>query len=178
MPSLSHPLLTTGQLGAVLQATQILSWLLRASDGHAKYFSIQLLPRGRFPLTRLYDVMSAYPVLGDSRNQWSPFEIKPAMSSARTARKHLRHGGLCALELRGVVHRRGDVGECLVGEAGPWPVWLRWCRRRAGPGPWLGESVRAGARAPSRYCRMASRSGPGRARYSLLAAVMTQPPGS
>lgn len=116
MPSLSHPLLTTGQLGAVLQAAQILSWLLRAPDGHAKYFSIRLLPRGRFPLTRLYDVMSAYPVLGDSRNQWSPFEIKPAMSSARTARKHLRDGGLCALELRGVVHRRGDVGECLVGE--------------------------------------------------------------
>lgn len=116
MPSLSHPLLTTGQLGAVLQAAQILSWLLRAPDGHAKYFSIQLLPRGRFQLTRLYDMMSAYPVLCDSPNQWSPFEIKPAMPSARATLQHFHHGGFCALELRGVVHRRGDVGVRLVGE--------------------------------------------------------------
>jgi serine/threonine-protein kinase HipA len=34
-----------------LMAAQVLFWLLRAPDGHAKNFSIQLLPRGRFQLT-------------------------------------------------------------------------------------------------------------------------------
>lgn len=63
-----------------LMAAQVLFWLLRAPDGHAKNFSIQLLPRGRFQLAPLYDVMSVYPVLGDGPNQWSPYEIKLAMA--------------------------------------------------------------------------------------------------
>jgi len=63
-----------------LMAAQILFWLLRAPDGHAKNFSIHILPRGRFQLTRLYDVMSAYPVLGDGPHQWSSREIKLAMA--------------------------------------------------------------------------------------------------
>jgi serine/threonine-protein kinase HipA len=61
-------------------AAQVLFWLLRAPDGHAKNFSLQLLPRGRFQLTRLYDVMSAYPVLGDGPHQWSPYDITLAMA--------------------------------------------------------------------------------------------------
>jgi len=40
---------------------QIVFWLLGATDGHAKNFSIFLLPGGRFRLTPLYDVMSAQP---------------------------------------------------------------------------------------------------------------------
>jgi serine/threonine-protein kinase HipA len=63
-----------------LMTAQVLFWLLRAPDGHAKNFSIRILPRGRFQLTRLYDVMSAYPVLGNGSNQWSPREIKLAMA--------------------------------------------------------------------------------------------------
>lgn len=63
-----------------LMATQVLFWLLRAADGHAKNFSIQLLPRGRFQLTPLYDVMSVYPVLGNGPNQWSPYETRLAMA--------------------------------------------------------------------------------------------------
>ena len=38
---------------------QIAFWLLGATDGHAKNFSIFLRPGGRFELTPLYDVMSA-----------------------------------------------------------------------------------------------------------------------
>jgi len=63
-----------------LMAAQVLFWLLRAPDGHAKNFSIHILARGRFQLTPLYDVMSAYPVLGDGPNQWSPREIRLAMA--------------------------------------------------------------------------------------------------
>lgn len=40
---------------------QVLFWLLAATDGHAKNFSIQLSPGGRFRLAPLYDIMSAQP---------------------------------------------------------------------------------------------------------------------
>jgi serine/threonine-protein kinase HipA len=63
-----------------LMASQVLFWMLRAPDGHAKNFSIHLLPGGRYRLTPLYDVMSAYPVMGDGPNQWSPREFKLAMA--------------------------------------------------------------------------------------------------
>jgi serine/threonine-protein kinase HipA len=63
-----------------LMATQVLFWLLRAPDGHAKNFSLRLLPGGRFHLTKLYDVMSAYPVLGNGPNQWSEHEVSMAMA--------------------------------------------------------------------------------------------------
>ena len=41
---------------------QVLFWMLRAIDGHAKNFSLFLNPGGRFQLTPLYDVLSAWPV--------------------------------------------------------------------------------------------------------------------
>lgn len=63
-----------------LMTAQVLFWLLRAPDGHAKNFSIHLLPGGRFRLAPLYDVMSAYPVLGEEPNQWHPRELTLAMA--------------------------------------------------------------------------------------------------
>jgi serine/threonine-protein kinase HipA len=41
--------------------SQIVFWLLGATDGHAKNLSVFLLPGGRFRMTPLYDVMSAQP---------------------------------------------------------------------------------------------------------------------
>lgn len=44
--------------------TQVfLFWVLGATDGHAKNFSIFLLPNGAFQLTPAYDIISAYPIL-------------------------------------------------------------------------------------------------------------------
>ena len=63
-----------------LMASQLLFWMLRAPDGHAKNFSLHLLPGGRYRLAPLYDVMSAYPVMGDGPNQWTPRELKLAMA--------------------------------------------------------------------------------------------------
>lgn len=63
-----------------LMASQLLFWMLRAPDGHAKNFSLHLLPGGRYRLAPLYDVMSAYPVMGDGPNQWSPRALKLAMA--------------------------------------------------------------------------------------------------
>jgi serine/threonine-protein kinase HipA len=76
-----------------LMASQILFWMLRAPDGHAKNFSIQLLPgqMGRFRLTPLYDVMSALPVIGDGRNKWSWQDLKLAMALMGKNRHYLMH---------------------------------------------------------------------------------------
>lgn len=45
----------------MLFKAQIVFWLLAATDGHAKNFSIRLAPGGRFRLTPLYDILSAQP---------------------------------------------------------------------------------------------------------------------
>lgn len=60
--------------------SQILFWLLAAPDGHAKNFSIQILPQGQFKLAPLYDVMSIWPIEGPGPNQWSIHKLKLAMA--------------------------------------------------------------------------------------------------
>lgn len=44
--------------------TQIVFWLLAATDGHGKNFSIAHFPGGRYRATPIYDVLSAHPVIG------------------------------------------------------------------------------------------------------------------
>lgn len=58
--------------------SQILFWLLGAIDGHAKNFSIYLLPGGGFRMTPLYDVMSAYPLI--AKKELHTKQMKMAMS--------------------------------------------------------------------------------------------------
>lgn len=76
-----------------LMASQILFWMLRAPDGHAKNFSIQLQAgaAGRFRLAPLYDVMSAHPVIGDGPNQWAARDLKLAMALLGKNRHYLMH---------------------------------------------------------------------------------------
>lgn len=57
---------------------QIVFWLLGATDGHAKNFSIYLTPGERFNLTPFYDVLSAQPNV--DMNQIRPEEFKLAMA--------------------------------------------------------------------------------------------------
>jgi serine/threonine-protein kinase HipA len=57
---------------------QMLNWLIGATDGHAKNFSIFLGPRGRFRMAPLYDVLTAQPSL-DAR-QIAEKQMKLAMS--------------------------------------------------------------------------------------------------
>lgn len=57
---------------------QIAFWLLAATDGHAKNFSIFLSPGGRFHLTPLYDVLSIQPSF--DRHQIQRNKMKLAMS--------------------------------------------------------------------------------------------------
>lgn len=57
---------------------QVLFWLLAATDGHAKNFSLRLSPGGRFRMTPLYDIMSAQPA--HDAGQIRPNQLKLAMS--------------------------------------------------------------------------------------------------
>jgi len=41
----------------------VLFWLLGATDGHGKNFSVSLLPAGRFRMTPLYDVLTVQPTV-------------------------------------------------------------------------------------------------------------------
>ena len=59
---------------------QLVFWLLAAPDGHAKNFSLFIEAGGRFRLTPLYDVMSAWPVIGSGPNQFDSHRLKLAMS--------------------------------------------------------------------------------------------------
>jgi serine/threonine-protein kinase HipA len=44
--------------------TQILYWLLGAIDGHAKNYSVFIEPESAYVMTPLYDILSAFPILG------------------------------------------------------------------------------------------------------------------
>jgi serine/threonine-protein kinase HipA len=74
---------------ATLLRAQLLFWALAATDGHAKNFSLRLLPKGRYHLTPLYDVLSAWPVAGRRGNQVHPKKLKLAMA-VRGKNKHYR----------------------------------------------------------------------------------------
>lgn len=75
-------------LATLLQA-QLLFWMLAATDGHAKNFSIRLLAQGRFQLAPLYDVISTWPITGPKLNQLHPKKLKLAMA-LRGKSKHYR----------------------------------------------------------------------------------------
>jgi len=59
--------------------TQLLFWLLAAPDGHAKNFSVFIKAGGRYELTPLYDVLSAYPVMRTNSGPWRRKKLKMAM---------------------------------------------------------------------------------------------------
>jgi serine/threonine-protein kinase HipA len=65
---------------ATLLRAQLLFCLLAATDGHAKNFSIRILAGGRFQLTPLYDVLSAWPVIGKKAHEIPAEKVKMAMA--------------------------------------------------------------------------------------------------
>jgi serine/threonine-protein kinase HipA len=67
---------------------QVVFWLLGATDGHAKNFSLFLQPGGGFRMTPLYDVLSAEP--SRAARQIEPKQMKLAMAVGE--RRHYRVG--------------------------------------------------------------------------------------
>lgn len=94
--------------------TQILFWLLAATDGHAKNFSVHLQAEGRFRLTPVYDVLSVYPILGRGPGKLDPHDAQLAMS----VRGKSRHRKLLSIRRR---HWNETARKCGVHDgAEPW----------------------------------------------------------
>lgn len=62
---------------------QIAFWLIAATDGHAKNFSIFLFPGGRFKMTPIYDVMSAQPNFAQGRLRRNQIKLAMAVGDSR-----------------------------------------------------------------------------------------------
>ncbi len=98
---------------------QMLFWMLSATDGHAKNFSLFIRPGGRYQLTPLYDVLSAYPVLGEGPTKISPHKARLAMA-VRTKNAHWKMKDILRrhwLELgtrHGVVTADGQPAQAVI----------------------------------------------------------------
>ena len=72
----------------------VIFWLMGATDGHAKNFSVFLRPGGRFRLTPLYDVISAQPSVDSKQLLWKNFGLamsfgtKPHYKMRQIAPRH------------------------------------------------------------------------------------------
>ena len=75
---------------------QMVFWLLAATDGHAKNFSIFLERGGGYRLTPFYDVLSAWPIIGAGANQLARHKAKLAMA----LRAKSAHWGLTDIQAR------------------------------------------------------------------------------
>jgi serine/threonine-protein kinase HipA len=77
-------LLDNSETAAVDQTTFVLAqlafWLLAATDGHGKNFSLFAHAGGSYRLTPLYDVLSAWPIIGNAHNQLPFKKAKLAMA--------------------------------------------------------------------------------------------------
>ncbi|MDY0303076.1 MAG: type II toxin-antitoxin system HipA family toxin [Sphaerochaeta sp.] len=87
-------------------SSQILFYLLAAPDGHAKNFSLFIESGGRFRLTPLYDVISAYPFLGKGSAQIAEQKLTMAMSFT-TEEKHYKWNRIVSRHLIDAGRRLG-----------------------------------------------------------------------
>jgi len=111
--------------------TQIIFWVLAATDGHGKNFSIAHLPGGNYRATPVYDVLSAHPVIGKGKNQISPYQAKLAMAVRGSANyylikdvqrrhwiTHARQVGLGASAAGQLIDEVVESTESVIGEVG------------------------------------------------------------
>ncbi len=111
--------------------TQIIFWVLAATDGHGKNFSIAHFPGGGYRATPIYDVLSAHPVIGTGKNQISPHKAKLAMAVRGSTNHYLiekiqrRHWiaqaqqvGLGAVAAAQLIEEVIKATESVIGEVG------------------------------------------------------------
>lgn len=60
----------------------VLFWLMGATDGHAKNFSLALFPQGRFKLTPIYDVLTLQPAFDQKKLPHKDYKL--AMSAGNS----------------------------------------------------------------------------------------------
>lgn len=87
----------------------VVFWLLGATDGHAKNFSIFLYPGGRYRLAPLYDVISAQPSVDAGEVRQKAFRLAMAVGDSR----HYRINTIAARHFLQTARRAG-IGEQIV----------------------------------------------------------------
>ncbi|HPF73989.1 MAG: type II toxin-antitoxin system HipA family toxin [Lysobacteraceae bacterium] len=92
---------------------QIVFWLLAATDGHAKNFSIFLDAGGSYRMTPLYDVLSAYPIMGKGPNLLDPYDAKLAMAVV-SKNRHYQIRSIVPRQWVAMAKRCGVDGEQLL----------------------------------------------------------------
>jgi serine/threonine-protein kinase HipA len=102
---------------------QLAFWLLAATDGHGKNFSLRNRAGGVYSMTPLYDVLSAWPIIGHGKNQLPLEKAKLAMA-LRSKRAHYRLNEISARHWQELAQRAGVPGlwermQLFVESAGP-----------------------------------------------------------
>jgi serine/threonine-protein kinase HipA len=64
-------------------SANIIFWLLGATDGHAKNFSVFITPGGRFRMTPVYDVLTAQPSLDAGQIPRKKFKLAMSVGKNR-----------------------------------------------------------------------------------------------
>lgn len=100
---------------------QVVFWLLGATDGHAKNFSLRLASGGRFRLTPIYDVVSAQPSVDAKQIRLNKMKMAMAIGRSRhyivrtiAGRHFVETGELCGLPAKlvsDVIQEVGDTGK-------------------------------------------------------------------
>lgn len=106
--------------GRTFLLAQLAFWLLAAIDGHAKNFSVFLLPGGGYHLTPLYDVMSAWPLMDTGPHSLQYPKTRLAMA-VRSKSAHYKLGEIQPRHWKAVALRSGI----------PW-LWASMCELVAG----------------------------------------------
>jgi serine/threonine-protein kinase HipA len=111
----------------ILFKAQIVFWLLGATDGHAKNFSIRLAPGGRFRLMPLYDVVSAQPSVDAGQIKLNQMKLGMAVGANRhyvvhtiVGRHFLQTAEICGYPSKmanEVIEELGDTGKGEIDEA-------------------------------------------------------------
>ena len=70
--------------------TQLAFWLLAATDGHAKNFSVFLLRGGAYRMTPLYDVISVWPYIGVEPHKLLPYQDAKLAMALHSKSAHYR----------------------------------------------------------------------------------------
>lgn len=83
---------------------QVLFLMLAATDGHAKNFSIRIHAGGSFTLTPVYDVLSAWPIIGPGPNQLAWQKARLAMAF-RDRNAHYNPAGILRRHLLATAER-------------------------------------------------------------------------
>ena len=112
-PGMAHilRLLARGEMperdGNVFALSQLMFWLLAATDGHAKNFSI-FHRRNGYGLTPLYDVISAWPVIGGRARQLQPQKVRVAMAVRTGSRPHYKWDEIQPRHFKALAERLPD----------------------------------------------------------------------